>query len=84
MDNSDMLYGENGKYAGDATDVTFEETAMAKIKKNLQQIAQFRENAQNIGPILKAKFDKKVADLEGKNATLQQRIEHYRRTKKAD
>ncbi len=84
MDNSNMLYGENGKYAGDAMDAAFEETALAKIKKNLQQIAQFRENAQNIGPILKAKFDKKVADLEEKNAALQQRIEHYRKTKKAD
>jgi hypothetical protein len=60
----------------------FEEECMMKIKKNLQNIAQFKENTENIGPLLKAKFDKKIADLEQKNAALNLQIENLRLARK--
>ncbi|HLP49582.1 MAG TPA: hypothetical protein VK154_01795 [Chitinophagales bacterium] len=49
-----------------------------KIEKNNREIAQFKENMASIGPLLKAKFDKRVAGLEKKNASLALQMAEYK------
>ena len=56
----------------------FESDCEAKIKKNQQNILQFRENADRISDALKTKYDKKVAELEQKNNSLRQKLEIYK------
>src|ERR1043165_2316918 len=57
---------------------TFEQECIEKINSNLRSIAQFRENAGHIGPILKARFDKQVASLEHKNEMLRQDLLEFK------
>jgi len=57
--------------------IAFEKECAEKISRNLRNIAQFRENSNHIGPVLKARFDKRVNELEQKNAELQLKIQTF-------
>jgi|ERR1043165_1343771 hypothetical protein len=56
----------------------YETECTEKINRNLRNINQFRENADHIGPTLKSRYDKKVAELQQKNEILQQDLDRFR------